>query len=83
MNGFGLENLPWGVFRPRSGGDARIGVAFGDGILDVRAAARARMFRDCGSEVEFALSAPALVSDCRIPRSLQALLKKKRKDKGQ
>ncbi|MEF3275366.1 MAG: fumarylacetoacetase [Chloroflexus sp.] len=34
---FPLENLPYGVFRPRSGGPARIGVAVGDYVLDLAA----------------------------------------------
>ncbi|MBA3889727.1 MAG: fumarylacetoacetase [Gemmatimonadaceae bacterium] len=33
---FPIQNLPFGVFRPR-GGDARIGVAIGDRVLDLRA----------------------------------------------
>ncbi|MCS6887174.1 MAG: fumarylacetoacetase, partial [Chloroflexus sp.] len=32
---FPLENLPYGVFRPRSGGLARVGVAIGDYVLDL------------------------------------------------
>ncbi len=32
---FPIQNLPYGVFRPRDGGNARIGVAIGDLILDV------------------------------------------------
>ncbi len=34
---FPLENLPYGVFRPRRGGPARIGVAIGDYALDLAA----------------------------------------------
>ncbi|MBO9315611.1 MAG: fumarylacetoacetase, partial [Chloroflexus sp.] len=30
---FPLENLPYGVFRPRSGGSPRVGVAIGDYVL--------------------------------------------------
>jgi fumarylacetoacetase len=37
---FPIQNLPFGVFAPR-GEDARIGVAIGDAILDLRAAAQA------------------------------------------
>lgn len=33
---FPIQNLPFGVFRPASGGDARIGVAVGDSVLDLR-----------------------------------------------
>ncbi|MFC4768225.1 fumarylacetoacetase [Effusibacillus consociatus] len=32
---FPIQNLPYGVFRPRSGGPARIGVAIGDYVLDL------------------------------------------------
>lgn len=32
---FPIQNLPYGVFRPRSGGTPRIGVAIGDYILDL------------------------------------------------
>ncbi|WP_078414329.1 fumarylacetoacetase [Priestia abyssalis] len=32
---FPIQNLPYGVFRPRSGGAPRIGVAIGDYILDL------------------------------------------------
>jgi fumarylacetoacetase len=38
MSGFGLANLPYGVFR-RAGEDARVGVRFGDGVLDLAALA--------------------------------------------
>ncbi len=34
---FPIQNLPFGVFRRGSGDDARIGVAIGDAILDLRA----------------------------------------------
>ncbi|WP_047151329.1 fumarylacetoacetase [Aneurinibacillus tyrosinisolvens] len=32
---FPIQNLPYGVFRPRSGGTPRIGVAIGDFVLDL------------------------------------------------
>jgi fumarylacetoacetase len=32
---FPIQNLPYGAFRPRSGGEAHIGVAIGDGVLDL------------------------------------------------
>ena len=32
---FPIQNLPYGVFRPRSGGEARVGVAIGDLVLDL------------------------------------------------
>ena len=33
---FPIQNLPYGVFRHRAGGEARIGIAIGDHILDLR-----------------------------------------------
>ncbi|MFP3125891.1 fumarylacetoacetase [Ectobacillus funiculus] len=41
---FPIQNLPYGVFRPRSGGDPRIGVAIGDYVLDLAALAAAGYF---------------------------------------
>ena len=32
---FPIQNLPYGVFKPRSGGEARVGVAIGDFVLDL------------------------------------------------
>ena len=40
--GFGIEHLPYGSFAP-PGGDRRLGVRIGDQVLDLRAAARARV----------------------------------------
>jgi fumarylacetoacetase len=37
--GFGLANLPFGVFSPRAGPGQRVGVAVGDWVLDVAAVA--------------------------------------------
>jgi fumarylacetoacetase len=34
---FSIHNLPYGVFRPREGGPARVGVAIGDWVLDLAA----------------------------------------------
>merc|ERR1719277_458615 len=45
---FQLNNLPYGVFKPK-GGDARLGVALGDKILDLRAlAAHGLLPQNCG-----------------------------------
>ncbi|MFN2467662.1 MAG: fumarylacetoacetase [Gaiellaceae bacterium] len=44
MTGFGLEHLPYGVFG-RGGGDARVGVRFEDGVLDLAAAGLGEVFR--------------------------------------
>ncbi|MEW5989506.1 MAG: fumarylacetoacetase [Chloroflexota bacterium] len=32
---FPIQNLPYGVFRPKEGGQARVGVAIGDWVLDL------------------------------------------------
>ncbi|KAG9445297.1 hypothetical protein H6P81_016637 [Aristolochia fimbriata] len=41
---FPLENLPYGVFKPKGGGGPRIGVAIGDYVLDLAAVAAAGLF---------------------------------------
>lgn len=41
---FPIQNLPYGVFRPRAGGPARIGAAIGDLILDLRVLEEAGYF---------------------------------------
>jgi len=38
---FPIQNLPYGVFRPKAGGDPRIGVAIGEHVLDLAAVERA------------------------------------------
>ncbi|HEX3470944.1 MAG TPA: fumarylacetoacetase, partial [Silvibacterium sp.] len=47
---FPLENLPFGIFR-REDGAACVGVAIGDRILDLRAAAEAGLFAGLGDEI--------------------------------
>ena len=39
MSGFSPEHLPYGIFR-RAGEESRVGVRFGDGVLDLAALAR-------------------------------------------
>lgn len=51
---FPIHNLPYGVFRTRAGGTARVGVAIGDYVLDLSVLDRAGHFRNtavCGKEV--------------------------------
>jgi fumarylacetoacetase len=55
---FPIQNLPFGVFRPAAGGRPRIGVAIGDQILDLAAAASA--LRGLPSDLVQACSVPAL-----------------------
>src|SRR4051812_19843742 len=40
---FPLQNLPFGVFLPSTGAAPRIGVAIGDEVLDLAAAAESRL----------------------------------------
>lgn len=47
---FPIQNLPFGLFVP-PGGSARIGVAIGNSILDLRSAAAAGTFRDALGEI--------------------------------
>ena len=54
---FSIQNLPFGVFRPRPGLPPRVGVAIGDQILDVAAA---------GASFEGAAAEPARM--CAAPR---------------
>jgi fumarylacetoacetase len=39
VSGFGPEHLPYGIFR-RAGEESRVGIRFGDGVLDLAALAR-------------------------------------------
>jgi len=55
---FPLENLPWGVFSTAAR-DARIGIALGDHIIDVKALASSGFLGQCGASVED-LAAPRL-----------------------
>ncbi|HLY25303.1 MAG TPA: fumarylacetoacetase [Aggregatilineales bacterium] len=41
---FPIQNLPYGVFSPKSGGSKRIGVAIGDHVLDLAALGEAGFF---------------------------------------
>ena len=53
---FPLQNLPYGVF----GSDARIGIAIGDSILDLRACAEKGLLSDLAPESAHACSADSL-----------------------
>jgi len=55
---FPLQNLPYGVFAA-SDGD-RIGVAIGEGILDLKECARTGVLADLASEINAALREPTL-----------------------
>lgn len=45
---FPIQNLPFGVFRPRAGGDPRVGVAIGDQILDLSVLERGGLLHSPG-----------------------------------
>ncbi|HEX7898697.1 MAG TPA: fumarylacetoacetase [Planctomycetota bacterium] len=55
---FPIQNLPFGVFR--TAGAARCGVAIGDRILDVAAAARDGLFEGASKDAALACAAPEL-----------------------
>ena len=59
---FPIQNLPFGAFRPR-GGDARIGVAIGDRVLDLRAVIGARIL-----DLFLQPESDALILACSEPR---------------
>ncbi len=55
---FPLANLPWGIFR--NGGEARIGVALGDRVLDLRACAENGLLAGLNANLLDACRAPLL-----------------------
>ena len=76
---FPLENLPFGVFKPR-GGTARVGVALGEYVVDLSVLEEAGQFRDLADRQLFdrdslneflALGRPAW---CKVREILQKLL---------
>jgi fumarylacetoacetase len=56
---FPLENLPFGVFKPRDGA-ARIGVALGEHVVDLSALERAGLFKDLPPETTAATTRDSL-----------------------
>ncbi|HWQ14060.1 MAG TPA: fumarylacetoacetase [Roseiflexaceae bacterium] len=57
---FPLQNLPYGVFRPRAGGPARVGVAIGEMVLDLAALDDAGHFRGTPLDGRRVFARPAL-----------------------
>jgi fumarylacetoacetase len=58
---FPIQNLPYGIFRRRSGNDApAVGIAIGDEILDVAAAHRLGSLTGAAARAAEACTAPAL-----------------------
>ena len=58
VSGFGIENLPYGVFRYQ--GRTSIGVAFEDGVLDLRSAAASGLLGGLPPELRAACTVPRL-----------------------
>src|SRR5712692_8928295 len=56
---FPLENLPFGVFKPREGA-ARVGVALGEHVVDLSALERAGLFKDLPPETAAATTRDSL-----------------------
>jgi fumarylacetoacetase len=57
---FPIQNLPYGVFRRRSGGEPNIGVAIGESILDLAILAGHGLLDPLGPETKAALQKPIL-----------------------
>lgn len=57
---FPIQNLPLCVFRPAAGGPARLGVGIGESVLDLRAAAEARLLDGLAPDTRCALAADRL-----------------------
>lgn len=80
---FPIQNLPFGVFRGTAGTSARIGVAIGDRILDLAAAADAGLLTDlslqvvdaCRSDCLNALMALGRAASLSLRRRVSALLR--------
>src|SRR5213595_1268979 len=56
---FPLENLPFGVFKPREG-PARVGVALGESVVDLSALEGAGLFKDLPPETAAATTRDSL-----------------------
>lgn len=57
---FPIQNLPFGVFRPRNSNNSRIGVAIGDRILDLAACCQVGLLQELPQELQIACTAPKL-----------------------
>ena len=57
---FALQNLPYGVFRPRPGGAPRVGVAIGEYVLDLSVLGEAGLLEDRRIRAEKPFSRPSL-----------------------
>ncbi len=76
--GFGIGNLPYGVFRRPPGKERpRIGVAIGDRILDLRVMAHAGFLRGLGETIREACMAGELNGLMALGRGEQARLRER------
>ncbi|MGA2991162.1 MAG: fumarylacetoacetase [Candidatus Korobacteraceae bacterium] len=76
-NDFPIQNLPFGVFAPRPGGEARVGVAIGDQVVDVAAGHERGLFSGNGAEAAAACRNDALNALLALgPRCWTALRKR-------
>jgi fumarylacetoacetase len=57
---FPIQNLPYGVFRPRVGGPPRVGMAIGEHVLDLSALEAGGLLRGLAAEGRGTFAAPAL-----------------------
>lgn len=57
---FPIQNLPYGVFRPRCGGEPRVGVAIGDYVLDLSLLATRGLFKNPQVEHPAVFARPSL-----------------------
>lgn len=57
---FPIQNLPYGVFRPRPGTEARIGVAIGDYVLDLAVLEKRSLFDHAALRAARPFARPAL-----------------------
>src|ERR1700686_5252674 len=73
---FPIQNLPLGVFCPPNG-EPRGGVAIGDAILDLRAAAAARLFSGAAQLAANAAAGPTLNPLMALGKELRIALRKR------
>src|SRR5205085_9966093 len=57
---FPIQNLPYGVFRPRAGGTPRVGVAIGEQVLDLALLERRGLLSAGASSGESVFDQPSL-----------------------
>ena len=57
---FPIQNLPYGVFRPRTGGRPRVGVAIGEQVLDLSVLEKHGLFRHPALQQQRPFSQPVL-----------------------